>query len=99
MRPIVVAGSLNMDFVAQVERAPLSGETVHGTGFRTIPGGKGANQACAASRLGGRVRMIGAVGRDVFGAQLRENLDAAGVDVTAVRTADAQPTGIALIVV
>ena len=97
--PIVVVGSLNMDFVAQVERLPLPGETVLGAGFRTIPGGKGANQACAAGRLGGRVRMIGRVGADVFGEQLRESLRADGVDVQAVRSTDATPSGVALIVV
>jgi len=99
MRTIVVVGSLNMDFVAQVERSPLPGETVHGTGFRTVPGGKGANQACAAGRLGGRVRMVGRVGHDVFGTQLRDSLAAAGVDVHAIRTADTEPTGVALIFV
>ena len=65
--PITVVGSLNMDFVVQVEKLPLPGETVLGGGFATIPGGKGANQAMAAARLGGRVRMVGRVGDDVFG--------------------------------
>src|SRR5439155_25440995 len=99
MRTIVVAGSLNMDFVAQVERPPLAGETVRGSGFRTIPGGKGANQACAAARLGGRVRMAGRVGADVFGVQLRDSLEAAGVDVAFVRSTDGEATGVALIFV
>ncbi len=96
---IVVVGSLNMDFVAQVERLPLPGETVLGGGFRTIPGGKGANQACAAGRLGGRVRMVGRVGDDDFGEQLRGSLQAAGVDVQAVSSTDATPSGVALIIV
>lgn len=96
---IIVVGSLNMDFVAQVERLPLPGETVLGSGFRTIPGGKGANQACAAGRLGGRVRMVGRVGGDVFGEQLRGSLQAAGVDVDGVRSTDATPSGVALILV
>jgi len=96
---IIVVGSLNMDFVAQVERLPLPGETVLGGGFRTIPGGKGANQACAAGRLGGRVRMVGRVGDDVFGEQLRGSLQADGVDVSAVRSTDATPSGVALILV
>ena len=96
---IVVVGSLNMDFVARVERLPLPGETVLGGGFRTIPGGKGANQACAAGRLGGRVRMVGRVGDDVFGEQLRDSLRTAGVDVQAVRSTDATPSGVALIFV
>jgi ribokinase len=94
---IIVVGSLNMDFVAKVERLPLPGETVLGGGFRTIPGGKGANQACAAGRLGGRVRMIGRVGDDVFGEQLRNSLEADGVDVAAVWSTDAAPSGVALI--
>jgi ribokinase len=96
---IVVVGSLNMDFVAQVERLPLPGETVLGSGFRTIPGGKGGNQACASGRLGGRVRMVGRVGDDVFGEQLRGSLQTAGVDVTAVLSTDATPSGVALIFV
>lgn len=96
---IVVVGSLNMDFVAQVQCLPLPGETVAGSGFRTIPGGKGANQACAAGRLGGRVRMVGRVGDDVFGVQLRESLQAAGVDVRAVHSTDATASGVALILV
>src|SRR5881397_3901930 len=96
---IVVVGSLNMDFVAQVEHLPLPGETVLGSGFRTIPGGKGANQACAAARLGGRVRMVGRVGDDVFGVQLRESLDASGVDVASVRVTNGEATGVALIFV
>jgi ribokinase len=97
--PIVVVGSLNMDFVAQVDSLPVPGETVLGSGFRTIPGGKGANQACAAGRLGGRVRMVGRVGDDVFGGQLRESLQSSGVDVGAVRSTDATPSGVALIFV
>jgi ribokinase len=97
--PITVVGSLNMDFVVQVERLPLPGETVLGGGFATIPGGKGANQACAAGRLGGRVRMVGRVGDDVFGKQLRESLEAAGIDTTAVLVTRATPSGVALIFV
>ena len=87
MQHIVVVGSLNMDFVVAVERLPAPGETVLGRDFRMIPGGKGANQACAAGRLGGglvAVRMVGRVGRDVFAEELKSSLSAAGVDVTAV---------------
>jgi ribokinase len=97
--PITVVGSLNMDFVVQVEKLPLPGETVLGGGFSTIPGGKGANQACAAGRLGGRVRMVGRVGTDVFGGQLKESLASAGVDVGAVWSTEATPSGVALIFV
>ena len=97
--PIVVVGSLNMDFVAQVDALPLPGQTVLGSGFQTIPGGKGGNQACAAARLGGRARMIGRVGDDVFGEQLRAGLSASGVDVGGVLTTPATPSGVALIFV
>ena len=97
--PITVAGSLNMDFVVQVRRLPQPGETVIGGGFATIPGGKGANQAFAAGRLGGNVRMLGRVGDDVFGRQLVENLARAGVDARAVRVSEATASGVALIFV
>ena len=73
---IAVAGRLNMDFVVEVERLPRPGETVLGSGFVTLPGGKGANQACAAGRLGGRVRMPGRVGDDGFGRELVASLGA-----------------------
>lgn len=101
MKPgVAVAGSLNMDFVVSVERLPAPGETVLGAAFRTIPGGKGANQACAAGRVGGgrvAVRMIGRVGADVFGDALKASLRAAGVDAGAVRVVEGEPTGVALI--
>jgi ribokinase len=97
--PIFVVGSLNMDFVARVHRLPVPGETVLGGDFLTICGGKGANQACAAARLGGSVRMIGRVGEDVFGVQLRDSLEASGVDVRAIHKTNGIPTGVALIFV
>jgi len=101
MKPaIVVAGSLNMDFVVSVERLPAPGETVLGRDFQMVAGGKGANQACAAGKLGGAavaVRMIGRVGYDVFADHLKASLSAAGVDVSAVHAAKSQPTGVALI--
>jgi ribokinase len=96
----VVAGSLNMDFVVTVDRLPSAGETMLGRDFRMIPGGKGANQACAAGKLGGdsvAVRLIGRVGCDVFADHLKASLAAAGVDVTAVHATRSQPTGVALI--
>jgi len=96
---ITVVGSLNMDFVVQVETLPRPGETVLGGGFATVPGGKGANQACAASKLGGNVRMVGRVGEDVLGRELRESLAAAGVDTTAVLATEGTPSGVALICV
>lgn len=91
-------GSCNMDLVAYVDRYPPLGETVMGDRFVTVPGGKGANQAIAAARAGGRVTMIGAVGRDDFGRQLRETLDDAGVDLELLRTVEG-PTGTAHITV
>jgi ribokinase len=97
--PITVVGSLNMDFVVQVQKLPLPGETVLGGGFATIPGGKGANQAVAAGKLGGRVRMVGRVGDDVFGRQLKDNLAKAGVDTAAVVATAGAPSGVALIFV
>ncbi len=103
MKPtVVVVGSLNMDFVVRVRRFPVPGETVLGGEFRMIPGGKGANQACAAGRLGGNavnVKMIGRVGRDVFADHLKASLSAAGVDVSGVHVTRSQPTGVALIAV
>jgi ribokinase len=96
---IVVLGSLNMDFVVRTDHLPTPGETVLGRGFQMIPGGKGANQACAAGRLAnaGLVRMIGRVGYDVFADHLKASLAAAGVDVSAVTAVRSEPTGVAFI--
>lgn len=95
---LVVVGSINVDLTADVERLPGAGETVGGGRLRRDVGGKGANQAVAASRLGARVRMVGAVGSDADGAWAVETVRSAGVDVEGVRTVDA-PTGTALIAV
>lgn len=101
MKPcIIVTGSLNMDFVVQVERLPAPGETVLGRGFQMFPGGKGANQAAVAAKLGGSsvtVRMLGRVGYDIFADHLKASLSAAGVDVSAVNATKSQSTGVALI--
>ncbi len=94
---IVVVGSLNMDFVVSVEHLPAPGETVLGSAFRMLPGGKGANQAYAAARLGGRVAMAGRVGYDLFGDQLKAGLAAAGVEIGEVHATRSGPTGVALI--
>ncbi len=83
---IFVVGSANMDMVLQVPRFPHAGETLAGSDLDLFPGGKGANQACAAARLGGDVRFVGCVGSDVFGTQLLESLREAGVDISPVRT-------------
>ena len=94
---IVVLGSINMDLVAVAPALPKPGETVMGDGFATLPGGKGANQAVAAARLGADVYMIGRVGDDVFGPMLLENLEANGVDVSDVMTTPGMSSGIAVI--
>jgi ribokinase len=96
---IVVLGSLNMDQVVVVPQLPGPGETVVGGSLRTTPGGKGANQAVAAARLGGDVHMVGRVGRDDFGGSLRAALVRDGVDVEALVDDDTEPSGTALIVV
>lgn len=93
---IVVAGSLNADLTIYCERLPRPGETLHGSGFAVNPGGKSANQAVAAGRLGGRVTLIGAVGRDANGDMLVASTAGAGVDVSHVRRVDG-PTGVAVI--
>jgi ribokinase len=84
--PIVVVGSINLDMVFNVDRLPGPGETVLGAEFQMHPGGKGANQAGAVARLGYPVFMVGRVGSDVFGEQLRGFLKAAGADTSCVRT-------------
>jgi len=85
-KPIVVVGSINIDLVATAERVPLPGETLTGREFATFHGGKGANQAVAAAKLGYPVSMIGKVGDDAFGPELKKSLRAAGVNVNAVTT-------------
>jgi ribokinase len=95
-KPVVVVGSINMDLVARTPRIALAGETLTGTGFETTPGGKGANQAVAAARLGYPVAMVGMVGEDVFGQALLDNLGNAGVDTGAVARISG-PSGVAQI--
>jgi ribokinase len=95
-KPMVVVGSINLDLVATSERAPRPGETLSGTRFATFNGGKGANQAVAAGKLGYPVRMVGKVGEDEFGPALKHGLRRAGVDVKAVGVA-AGSSGVALI--
>jgi ribokinase len=95
---VVVVGSINADLVVVTERLPGPGETVSGGRFARHGGGKGANQAVAAARLGARVAMVGAVGADELGDAALRELEAEGVDVSAVARLD-EPTGVALIVV
>lgn len=98
MKPVLVIGSLNMDLVTRCDTLPAAGQTIVGRDFFTAAGGKGANQAVAAAKLGARVRMAGCVGRDDFGTRLIEGLHAAGIDADDVMTVD-RPTGTALITV
>ena len=86
-KPIVVVGSVTMDMVTLTPQIPRIGQTVIGTSFSTTPGGKGANQAVAAARLGYPVRFVGKVGDDVYGPQLIQNLSRASVDTSAMTTA------------
>ncbi|PSJ55625.1 ribokinase [Pseudaminobacter soli (ex Li et al. 2025)] len=95
---ITVIGSINLDLSASVDRLPAPGETVPGSGFKTAPGGKGANQALGAARAGAPVRMIGAVGKDAFAGEALALLKDGMVDLSGVAEAEA-PTGTALILV
>ena len=99
MSEIIVLGSLNMDLVVKAERTPEAGETLPGQFFQTIPGGKGANQAAAAAKLGGDVAMVGRVGKDDFGKSLVAALQDVGVDTSSVKTDANHSTGIAMITV
>jgi ribokinase len=93
---LTVVGSINLDLVARVERLPRPGETIAASTFDRVPGGKGANQAVAAARLGARVRLIGAVGEDSLADEALDGLLAAGVDLELTRVGS---TGLALILV
>ncbi|WP_283183867.1 MULTISPECIES: ribokinase [unclassified Pseudomonas] len=95
---VVVIGSLNMDLVTRAPRLPRGGETLIGESFATVSGGKGANQAVAAARLGAQVSMVGCVGSDAYGEELRGALLAEQIDCQAVSTVD-DSSGVALIVV
>lgn len=94
---IVVVGSLNMDIVVQTNRYPKPGETILGNNVQFIPGGKGANQAVAAARLGAQVSMIGAVGEDAFGQELLQSLQKDGIHTAGVSQMAGFSTGIASI--
>lgn len=98
MEKICVIGSLNMDLVVNVEEMPKKGQTLIGSNFNEIPGGKGANQAVAAARLGGDVQMIGKVGNDGFGQSLLNQLKADNVKTDYIQIEDG-PSGVAIITV
>src|SRR3954466_8462775 len=99
MGKVVVVGSINVDLVVTADRFPRPGETLLGQSLPRHPGGKGANQAVAAARIGARTVMIGAVGADPFGAFMLDTLAQAGIDTDQVRTVPDAPTGTALITV
>lgn len=94
---VVTLGGINMDLVAYAARFPGPGETVVGQRFITYAGGKGANQAVAAARLGAHSAMVGRVGDDLFGPQLRAGMEAAGVDISGIGIAAGESSGIAVI--
>jgi ribokinase len=96
---VTVLGSINMDISVTVPALPSPGATVLGGAARFTPGGKGANQAVAAARLGARVAMVGCVGQDDFGQQMVKALTAEGIDTAAIAVLDGVPTGLAMITV
>jgi ribokinase len=98
MAKIIIAGSLNMDLAVRAERIPAAGETILGGELLESPGGKGANQACAAAKLGSSAAMLGCVGEDDFGRAMRKNLSDAGCDVSRIGVS-AGASGVALICV
>jgi ribokinase len=99
MGRVFVAGSINMDVVATADRHPRIGETVAGTAVLYFPGGKGANQAVAAAKLGAPTTLIGRLGKDAFGDQLKAFLAAEGIDLSFVQQTSQAHTGTAIITV
>ena len=99
MPKIAVVGSINVDMTVKTERIPGKGETLPGTDLQYIPGGKGANQAVAAARLGAETRMFGCVGDDDIGRSMLENLQKNGVNTESVKAVQGIPTGLAVITV
>ena len=99
MKKVVVLGSLNMDYVINVEKMPQKGETILGLAMSKTPGGKGANQAYAIGKLGGKVSMIGAVGEDENGKILKKNLNSVGVNTEGIMELAGVCTGNAVITV
>jgi ribokinase len=97
MNKLIVLGSVNADHVLQVPSFPRPGETLHGANYQVIPGGKGANQAVAAARLGGDTGFIACVGDDAFGINIREAFKADGINIAGVQLEPGTPTGIAMI--
>ncbi len=98
MSKIVVIGSANIDLVAVTRILPRAGETIHGESFFSEPGGKGANQAFAAAKLGGDVAMLGRIGDDEYGSRIRASLESIGCDISGLRVGSGR-TGVAVILV
>ncbi len=96
---VVVVGSINMDLVVRAPRFALPGETILGNAFYTVPGGKGANQAVAARRIGADVSIVGRVGADAFGDTMRQNLSGEGISTEGLSTDEEASSGVALITV
>ena len=96
---ICIVGSINLDMTAYVERFPRPGETLHGRRFTTGYGGKGANQAVMTARMGGAVRMVGRVGDDIFGQDMRRNLASEGIDTAFVLESQGVSSGVAVITI
>ncbi len=96
---VVVVGSLGMDFVFRVPHLPRTGETLKGSSFTNVPGGKGGNQAVALARLGAKTAMVACVGDDAFGRTLRAGLEVDGVDCRAIETLAGEVTGVAMVAV
>ncbi len=99
MKPIIVFGSINMDLVTKSPRLPMAGETLQGYEFFTAPGGKGANQAVAAARLGIPTQIVGRLGDDEFGRQLQRSLQESGVNTDRILVDQAASSGVAVITV
>ena len=95
---VVVVGSINLDLVVQADRFPKIGETMFGTDSKMLPGGKGANQAVAAARLGADVTMIGCVGEDAYGEIVLKNFQENMLDTSCIKKV-AEPTGVAYITI
>jgi ribokinase len=98
-KPIVVVGSSNMDLVAKAPRIPVTGETLTGTDFFMLPGGKGANQAVAAAKLGAEVVFVAKLGKDVFASKSLENFKGVNINTKHIEQIDGVPSGIAIIAV
>lgn len=99
LKEIIIVGSSNLDLVVSCPRIPCLGETLLGDHFFSVPGGKGANQAVAAARLGGNVTFVSKLGRDPSGEQLYENFKACGVKLDCIFRSEESPTGVAFIII